>query len=532
MISVPKTVHTGTASPGAGGEIGLLDDSDSENRRRHPQCARERAPARALAPEQRTDEQRRQRRVAGKRILGRHVEDGLRQLQRDDVGDDRDDHHEGAAGGDLNRLSEARLPSVEREHVLGEHRRQGKNLRVARHHRRHDRRSEQRGEPERRVAVDQPQNDVVACGTGAEPVALIDRKARTGIRECAPRVELRRDRRHVPRGVGRHAQKHRRQPDEQHANGVQDDGLLEVPEALRRHAEDADVRERDRRERNERVAEEIQHRHPLAAEQRRRGRRGEQRLHRAAETAHAAADHDDCNRAEQKKERGLERVDPRGAAHAAEEDVAHDDERDDGAAQPIRHQPAADSRERGAAAHDRDDDVGNEQHRLDDEDQRADVRAFPPVAEHLDRRDESVAASERPQPGAEHKKSERDDERRRRRHQAEGHDAVREGVARGAQDGERRHVGAEQRQQEHHRPERSAGEEVVLRRAAAARRSEREDADVQRCRQVGEDDRRRNHRFGRAADPSGSPSFSRCSGQAKVTSSHSRPAQAAVNAAW
>ena len=46
------------------------------------------------------------------------------------------------------------------------------------------------------------------------------------------------------------------------------------------------------------------------------------------------------------------------------------------------------------------------------------------------------------------KKLERDDEGGRRSHQAVGDDAVVEGVAGGAEDGERRHVGPEHGEQE------------------------------------------------------------------------------------
>ena len=60
------------------------------------------------------------------------------------------------------------------------------------------------------------------------------------------------------------------------------------------------------------------------------------------------------------------------------------------------------------------------------------------------------------------KSDSRNDERRRRRHQSEGDDAVGEGMARGAENGERGHVRAEQRQQEHDGPERAARQEVVF----------------------------------------------------------------------
>ena len=72
----------------------------------------------------------------------------------------------------------------------------------------------------------------------------------------APRLELRFDGRHVPRRIGCHAEKDRRQPDGDHAERIQDDRLLEMAETPRREAEDADVRKRDRRQRDERVAEE------------------------------------------------------------------------------------------------------------------------------------------------------------------------------------------------------------------------------------------------------------------------------------
>ena len=94
-------------------------------------------------------------------------------------------------------------------------------------------------------------------------------------------------------------------------------------------------------------------------------------------------DHRHRDRAEEQEQHGLEGVHPGRAAHPAEEDVAHDDGRDDRAADPVRHEPVADGRERRAAADDRDDDVGHEQAGLHDEDHRADVAALPAVAEHL-----------------------------------------------------------------------------------------------------------------------------------------------------
>ena len=108
-----------------------------------------------------------------------------------------------------------------------------------------------------------------------------------------------------------------------------------------------------------------------------------------------------------------------------------------------------------------------------------------------------MAPAERPQPRAHEEERQRNHEGRRRRHQAEGHDAVGKGVAGGAENRERRHVGAEERQQKDHRPERAAREEevlgLVIGRPAVA---EREDADVEDDREVGEHEDRWNQRPG------------------------------------
>ena len=84
-----------------------------------------------------------------------------------------------------------------------------------------------------------------------------------------------------------------------------------------------------------------------------------------------------------------------------------------------------------------------------------------------------------------------------------------EGVARRAEDRERRHVGAEQRQHEHERAERAAGEEEVLGAGASVGAAEREDADVDDRDQVEPDD---------ASGITGRGS-SRCDGQYRRTSS-------------
>ena len=114
-----------------------------------------------------------------------------------------------------------------------------------------------------------------------------------------------------------------------------------------------------------------------SSQQRREGRRVENCLGSVAKSAHADTDDDDRDRSEKQKQNRLKRVDPGGAAHPAEEHVAHDDKRDDSAAKPVRHPSAADGVERSSAAHNADDDVGNQQYGLDCEDDGADVVHIP-----------------------------------------------------------------------------------------------------------------------------------------------------------
>ncbi len=84
----------------------------------------------------------------------------------------RQEHDEDPAGLHLHRLAEPRLAAVEREHVLGEHRRQRQDLRVARHDGRHDPGAEQPGQPERREPLQHDRDHVVARSLAAERGAL------------------------------------------------------------------------------------------------------------------------------------------------------------------------------------------------------------------------------------------------------------------------------------------------------------------------------------------------------------------------
>ena len=54
---------------------------------------------------------------------------------------------------------------------------------------------------------------------------------------------------------------------------------------------------------------------------------------------------------------------------------------------------------------------GTEQRRLNDENHRPDVRALPPVAKHLHRRDEPVPPAHRPHARADEEQGQGDDKR-------------------------------------------------------------------------------------------------------------------------
>ena len=280
------------------------------------------------------------------------------------------------------------------------------------------------------------------------------------------------------------------------------------------------------------VAEEELRRHALASQQRRRLGRVGQPLHRLREAPDAHRDESDGRRSEGQEEYRLERVDPRRALHAAEEDVAHDDGSHDQAAEPVRHHPAADRVQRRAAAHHRDDDVGHQQRRLHREDGGPDMAALPAVAVHLHRGHEAEPLAERPDPGAEQVQRQGNDQCRRRAHQPVGHDAVGERVARRPEDRERRHVRAEEREQEDVLAERSIGQEIAFRPLAPRGAPEREDADVEDDAQVEEDDERRDHGRSPAPDARSGPpaadsaSASRWAGHANRTSTHISPATA------
>ena len=192
------------------------------------------------------------------------------------------------------------------------------------------------GQPERRVALEHDRHHVVAGRLPAERRALVGGHRRRRGRQRLARLELARDARNVAHRVGGDAEKHARQPDRQDAERIEDDRALELRHPPRGQAEDRDVGKGDRRQRDERVAEKDERRESLARQERRRGRRGEQRLHRSRKPAHAAPDDDERDGAERQEEHRLKRVDPRRAAHAAEEDVAHHDQRDDRAAEPVR----------------------------------------------------------------------------------------------------------------------------------------------------------------------------------------------------
>src|SRR6476660_1238809 len=156
--------------------------------------------------------------------------------------------------------------------------------------------------------------------------------------------------------IRHHTKKHARQPDRQYANRIEDDGLLELGHLARGQTENQDVWKSDGRERDKRVTEEVVRRKAFTREQRRH-RRVLNSFRSGAETSHAYTDHDQRDCAEEQKKHRLKSIDPRRAAHAAKEHVAHYHHRDNRAAKPVRNYSVADRIERGATAHDADDDV-------------------------------------------------------------------------------------------------------------------------------------------------------------------------------
>ena len=136
---------------------------------------------------------------------------------------------------------------------------------------------------------------------------------------------------------------------------------------------------------------------------------------------------------------------------------------------------------------------------LQHEQQQPEVVRAPPLAEQLHRREVAAALAERPDARAHEIEDHRRDQPGRRGHQGEDPDALAVGLGRGAEQGEGRHVGAEQRHQQDHRPERAGGDEVVL--AGAAEEAVAEQADDQHGRQVADDDREGHGGFKRSGIP-------------------------------
>src|SRR6185369_4319000 len=94
---------------------------DSNDGQRGPNSDREGAPLRASFPEQRCNQQRRQRRITGERILDRELKNRFRRLQSDNVSKERDENDKETSGLYLHRFAEAALTAVEGEDVLREH---------------------------------------------------------------------------------------------------------------------------------------------------------------------------------------------------------------------------------------------------------------------------------------------------------------------------------------------------------------------------------------------------------------------------
>src|SRR6185503_480698 len=122
----------------------------------------------------------------------------------------------------------------------------------------HNPRAEETGEPKGRVPFEQTQDDVVAGRLLAQFVARLRRHRLTLSSKHAAGLLLGANLRHVLDVICHYAQKHTGKPNGQNAQRIKDYGFLEVAHLLRRQGEDENVWKRDRRKRDERIAEKVE----------------------------------------------------------------------------------------------------------------------------------------------------------------------------------------------------------------------------------------------------------------------------------
>ena len=382
-----------------------------------------------------------------------------------------------------------------RKDVLAEHGAQGHDLGVSGHDAGHDRGPENARHDDISVVAEQAQDDVV------------------GFTKLEARKLMRGDDTEVHAG----------QPDEQNADGIPDHGAFERRDLFRCEAHDGHVGKHHRRERDKGVAEELLRRDARATQEGRVFRVRCDFGHDLVVAPEVPRDEVESDRAETKEEHGLQRIYPCHAAHAAKENVEHNNDGDDRAAEPVRHPSIAETIEGVAAAHHADDDIRDHHQRSDGKDEGADAIALPAVAEILHLRHVAVLFSKRPEPRADEENGERNDESRRRGHEPVSANAALIGEAGAAENGEGRHVRNEDREQKHPRSQRPARQKKVFLRASAF--AEGEHPDIEDNREVNENDDGGDHGFVVGGCWSSGASSSRCAGQAKRTSS------AMVNAA-
>ena len=244
--------------------------------------------------------------------------------------------------------------------------------------------------------------------------------------------------------------------------------------------------------------------------------------HHRLQPAQPADDHVERDPAEDGEDQGLEGVGPGGAAQAAVADVGHDHRADQQAAGPLRHLAAGDLFQGQAAGHDADQQVGHQQGHEDEEQQQAEPVRLPALPEELGLGQEAVALAEGPDPRAHEEEHAGDDQGRGGGHEGEHADALVVGLARGPEDGEGCHVGAEEGHEQQEGADGAAGHEVVL--AGAPEEPVAQGADEDHQAEVDGDDGE-GHGWS-------SPCRSRCAGQARVTSRKSITAAAAQKPTW
>ena len=300
------------------------------------------------------------------------------------VADDGDDDDKGPAHPDLDFFTVFFGPPVMSEDVLTEHGAQGHDLGVSSHDTGHDGRTENARDDDVSIGAEHAEQDIVGL-TRAQPGELL----------------------------GSHdAHEDAGQPDQEDADRVPDNGTLEGGHFFRSQAHDRHVWEHHGGEGNKGITEKLLRSDPSPGEQGRVLRIRGNFSNDAVEPAEVSRNKKKRDASEEEEQHGLKGVDPSHSAHTPKKNVEHDDDRDDGATEPIRHQSPAQFLQGMTAAHHSNDDVRDHHQRGQGEDERADGVAFPSIPEILHLGHVPVALTQRPEAGPDQEDGQRNNQAR------------------------------------------------------------------------------------------------------------------------